>query len=84
MARQKPLNEINPIADESLLVTRDQARVLLGGICYSTILDLEKRGELKSRRLSPGPKAKAYFQKSDVIALATKGAEKQKPPRPAQ
>jgi hypothetical protein len=69
MSKQVPIEEITPVDDGQLLVSRDQARVLLGGISYGTILNLEREGKLRSIRLSPSPKAKAFFKRADVVAL---------------
>lgn len=70
MSKQVPLSEIPPVGDEQLLVTRDQSRVILGGISYGTILNLERRGQLRTVRLTRSKTAKAFYKKADVIALA--------------
>jgi hypothetical protein len=69
MSKQNPLNTIRPIHDEQMLVTRDQARLMLGGVASITIIRLEAAGVLKAVRLSPGDRAKVFYRRADVVAV---------------
>lgn len=70
MSKQTPLQNIPAIRDGQTLITRDQARLILGGIAYITIIRLEQAGRLRSVRHTPSPKAKAFYRLADVQALA--------------
>jgi hypothetical protein len=68
MSRQVSHLKIASIDDERLLLSRKDVCALLG-ISYHQVILLEEAGTLRAVRLSPGPKAKAYFRRADVIAL---------------
>jgi hypothetical protein len=70
MAYNKPIDEIAKIADEQLLVTRQQARVILGGVCYMTICRWEQEGKLLPVQLGEGVTSKIFYVRDDVIAFA--------------
>jgi hypothetical protein len=76
MPRQTPLSEIKELCDEQLLVSRDHVRVMLG-ISYHQVVLLEEAGTLQAIRLMPGPKAKAYYRRADIIALTEKYSKPQ-------
>jgi hypothetical protein len=67
---QKPISKIKPPAPGSLLCDRNQARLILGGCSYSTILVLEEENKLTPLKLTDAPKAKVFLRVAEVIALA--------------
>jgi hypothetical protein len=69
MAYNRPINEIPKIADEQVLITRQQARVVLGGVCYMTIARLEADGKLQPVQLSEGVTSKKFYLRDEVMAL---------------
>jgi hypothetical protein len=54
------------------LVSRKYAMAELG-VCYSTVIRLEKSGVLLPVKLYPSNKAKTFYQRSDVERLVTSG-----------
>jgi hypothetical protein len=57
-----------------LLVPRDEARRLLGGISLTTIARLEALGVLTPRKLYPNtPNGKTYYDRDELIAVAKGG-----------
>jgi hypothetical protein len=57
------------IPDDRLLFTRKQVMRMLGGISYPTVIRLEKAGKLPPVKLKPGKTCKAFYRRSDVMAL---------------
>ncbi len=70
MSKQKSLDNVIPPSEANVLIDRNQARVILGDISYSKVLELEKEGKLSPRRLSDSPKAKVFLLHREVLALA--------------
>lgn len=69
MSKQKPLKKIARPSDDSLLIDRNQARVILGNCSYSTILRMEAEGKLTPIRLTGSDKAKVFLRLSQVRAV---------------
>jgi hypothetical protein len=77
-SRYRPLDKIPKIGAQQDLVTRDQARVILGGISYMTIARLDRSGKLTGIKLndmtdanSEGPStSKKLYHKAEVYSLA--------------
>jgi hypothetical protein len=67
--QSKPLNEIPKIADEQLLIARDQARIMLGGVSYVTICRWEEQGKLIPVKMSEGASAKVFYMREDILAF---------------
>jgi hypothetical protein len=61
------------LVDQPLLLPRKDVAALLN-CSYHQVILLEEAGTLKAVRLSPGPKAKAYFRRSDILALIERDA----------
>ncbi len=61
------------IAPGQLLLSRRQVAGLLS-ISVASVQRLEKAGRLQPIKLFPGPSAKTFFRRSDVLALADRGA----------
>ncbi len=69
MSKQKALNKITPPSDDSFLIDRNQARVVLGNCSYSTILRMEAEGKLTPIRLTGSIKSKVFLRLSQVRAV---------------
>lgn len=54
---------------QQLLYSREQARVILGGICVMTLRRLEARGALTPVRLNKSPNSRVFYRAADVQAL---------------
>lgn len=67
-------------SSRSLLVSRDQAREMLGGISVSHLRRLMQAGELQPVFLNASPKrqrsGKLYFRYADLEALVDKYAKR--------
>jgi hypothetical protein len=72
VSKQKPLHEVKRPSDEPALIDRNQARLELGGVCYSTIIRIEKAGRLTPITLTDGPKPKVFYKLSEVRAISGK------------
>jgi hypothetical protein len=70
MSKQTPIHDVPKVVEGQMLVSRDQARVILGGISYITVIRLEEAQRLRAIRLTPNRKAKAFYRLADVEALA--------------
>jgi hypothetical protein len=77
--RFKPLDEIPIIGAQQEYITRDQVRLILGGISLMTVARLDRSGKLKGVQLNRISKSTEYkstskklYKKTDVIALADK------------
>jgi hypothetical protein len=74
MSRQTPIDQI-PLPDpEAALVTRDQARRILG-VSYHTVVHLEEAGRLRVVRLFPKAKSTALYNIDDVMTLTKQYSE---------
>jgi hypothetical protein len=73
MARNKPIDEIPKISDEQILISRQQARVILGGVCYMTICRLDAEGKLHPVQLTDGRTSKKFYARDEVIEFAKRG-----------
>ncbi|WP_404438047.1 helix-turn-helix domain-containing protein [Bradyrhizobium daqingense] len=84
MSRVIPLkSEARPTSAARLLVSRDQAREMLGGISVSHLRRLMEAGELQPVFLNASPKrqrsGKLYFRYADLEALVEKYAARTAP-----
>jgi hypothetical protein len=70
MAYSTPIDKIAKVADEQLLVTRQQARVILGGVCYMTICRWEQEDKLHPVQLGEGVTSKIFYLRDELIAFA--------------
>jgi hypothetical protein len=77
--RYKPLDAIPKIGDQQEFITRDQVRLILGGISLMTVARLDRSGKLKGVQLNKITKSTEYhstskklYRKADVIAYADK------------
>jgi hypothetical protein len=75
--RYKPLDAIPKIGDQQEFITRDQVRLILGGISLMTVARLDRSGKLKGLQLNKMTKSSEYhstskklYRKADVIAYA--------------
>jgi hypothetical protein len=69
MGARKPITEIPEIAGDQLLIGRDQARVLLGGVSYVTVCRWEQDGKLVPIKLSEGICSKVFYERTDIDAF---------------
>jgi hypothetical protein len=56
--------------DARLLVTREEASRLLGGLSLSTLLRMERRGQLRPVKLTGSPAGKTFYRYGNVLAVA--------------
>jgi hypothetical protein len=63
--------------DDDVLVTRAEARRMLGGIGRDLLLKLENEGKLHPIKLTASAKGHVFYRKSEVLALMRFG-----PPAP--
>jgi predicted site-specific integrase-resolvase len=68
----KPLSEIPKVADDQILISREQARVILGGVSYMTICRWEQEGKLTPIKMSEGVSAKVFYLRDDITAVLKK------------
>jgi hypothetical protein len=53
-----------------LLIPRDEAARLLGGISVTTCLRLERAGRLHPRKLLGSPGGRVFYERDEIMALA--------------
>lgn len=74
MSPKSHLSLIKAPPTEQLLLSRKDVCAMLGVSYHQTVL-LEEAGTLRAVRLTPGPKAKVYFRRADVVALTERYSE---------
>ena len=63
-----------PVDDRPLLVTRRQARKMLGGISATTVIRMETAGVLHPIKLTRNPAGQTFYRKANVLVVAERGA----------